>query len=159
MRRIPLRVRDGSIRAYALVDDADYEDVARFRWCLRAKRYVARNCSVTEGGGSEYLHRRLLGLVVGDGLQADHRIGDSLDNRRENLRVATNAQNAQNRRGGYGESRHRGVARWPDGGWQAGIKLDGKRIYLGIYATEEEAARVAASARARYMPFSREAAA
>ena len=52
---------------------------------------------------THYLHREVLGLTPGDGLETDHRNGDRLDNRRSNLRVATRAQNAQNvpARSGY----------------------------------------------------------
>ena len=76
------------------------------------------------------------------GFVIDHINGDRTDNRIKNLRKATikeNAQNIakQNRKTG---SRYKGVARRTNGKWMAYIEEDGKRDYLGTFATEAEAA-------------------
>lgn len=150
MRRLALRRRDGSICAHAIVDDADFEWASRWRWCLATIGYVVRRPS----GRTVYLHRELLGLEPGDGLEGDHRNGDRLDNRRENLRIASHAENQQNRHYGWGTSLHRGVC-WDKahGCWRASAMLDGKRYYLGLFAVEEDAAEAAAAFRAKHMPF------
>jgi DNA-binding transcriptional regulator YiaG len=87
------------------------------------------------------LHRYLLDLA--DGVLCDHENGDRLDCRRDNLRVATNRQNMQNRtKHTPGTSVYKGVHRLADcSRWRARITIDGKRVNLGLFATEEEAAQ------------------
>lgn len=162
---IPIYGRGGVV-AQAQVDDEDAERVSAFRWNLDTKGY-ARGARYLGGGRSaaRYLrtsmHRLILGLEPGDPRQGDHRNGDVLDNRRSNLRVATGAQNSQNRTRTHGASQYRGVhfnRRYKARPWEATVRHDGQRHYLGRYATEEEAAEVAAAKRAELMPFSEEVA-
>jgi hypothetical protein len=76
----------------------------------------------------------------------DHRDENGLNNRRDNLRICTHAQNLRNRqkpRGRKTSSRFKGVTFAPHNKskpWMAQLKVDYKRLYLGYYATEEEAA-------------------
>jgi hypothetical protein len=76
---------------------------------------------------------------------ADHVNGNTLDNRRENLRVVTPTENQLNRRGARSDSRSgvRGVC-WhgQTGRWTATYR--GR--YLGIFPTIEEAAATYAEA-------------
>jgi hypothetical protein len=157
----PLYRRDGGVRAIAVIDASDADAVLTCRWAVDTYGYVHR--SIRLGGGKQrnvLLHRQLMGLEHGDGLQIDHINGDKLDNRRENLRVCTNALNAQNRREGYGSSQMRGVA-WhkATGKWAAYATAGGRKHHLGLFDSEREAADVAAAFRAEHMPFSAEAAA
>jgi hypothetical protein len=90
-------------------------------------------------GVARYVHRLVWLYHHGtwpDG-QIDHINGDKHDHRIENLRVATNAENAQNRnmRGVTFERRQRSSGR----PWRARIMVDGKSISLGYFATEAEA--------------------
>lgn len=72
----------------------------------------------------------------------DHRNGNGLDNRRSNLRPATHAQNMQNRQPRLNSaSGLKGVHRSGRSGWRALMRLNGRQIYLGSFATPEEAAR------------------
>ena len=73
----------------------------------------------------------------------DHINGDRSDNRIENLRVATVQQNAFNRASHKGSSsKYKGVSWYKrDKQWQASCCIDNKRIYIGKFATEEEAAK------------------
>lgn len=153
MKKIPLRKRDGSIRAYALVDAADFPSLQGYRWHL-CNGYVARKNSLQQ---NVYMHRELLGLSSGDGLEGDHKNRNKLDNRRSNLRVGGLPDNRQNlAASGYQtwagrktSSKYRGVSVCESGRWRAYAK--GK--HLGRYDSEEEAARVAAAARAEAMPW------
>ena len=82
--RIPLiDGRDGSVVGHTLIDDADAR-LADFTWRLGRTGYAVR----WRDGGTIYLHREVLGLERGDGLEADHVNRDRLDNRRANLRAA-----------------------------------------------------------------------
>ena len=74
--------------------------------------------------------------------EVDHINGNPLDNRIENLRAATHAQNCKNRRlyasntsGVKGVSFHK-----PTGKWAAGIRAGGKWKHLGLFADLESAA-------------------
>lgn len=158
---IPLRARDGSIRAVALIDDEDAH-LADHRWSLRPDGYVSRNI-VLPGGrrGVELLHRAVMGCVPGDGVQVDHiHEHSTLDNRRANLRLATPSQNQQNRHVVRSATGHRGVSFHKASGlYQAHAMLHGKAIALGYRATAEEAAALAAAWRAEHMPYSSDAAA
>jgi len=72
----------------------------------------------------------------------DHINGVRNDNRVVNLREATNAENLRNRKLQVGgSSKYKGV-HWfkRDCNWRARITISGKRIHLGIYHNEEEAA-------------------
>lgn len=85
------------------------------------------------------MHRLILGAPPGS--EVDHENGDGLDNRRENIRLASRGQNCQNRRPRACLSSFKGV--WAAGRrWRAEIKAGENRRYLGVYATAEEAARV-----------------
>ncbi len=72
----------------------------------------------------------------------DHINSDSLDNRIENLRAATQSQNmANSRRSKANSSGRKGVTWRSDSGkWAAQIMVDGKHISLGSYRTLDEAA-------------------
>ena len=79
--------------------------------------------------------------------QVDHIDNDKLNNRIENLREATQSQNMQNRsvNKSFRSSKYKGVVvrkRSKCLGVQiwAQIKVNSKRIYLGSFLTEEEAA-------------------
>jgi hypothetical protein len=104
------------------------------------------------------LHRAAWALVHGawPNGQIDHIDGDKANNRIENLRVATNAQNKQNiskpasNNSGYlGVSFHRA-----SGKWAANIKTNGKSIYLGLHETPEDASTAYRTAKTNTHPFS-----
>lgn len=152
---IPLRARDGSVRAYAIVDAADADWVNQSRWNLVTKGYAQRAVRVGDRQRFRTMHRELMGLVPGDGLEVDHINRNKLDNRRSNLRVVTRAENAQNMPKYRGSSsRFRGV--YLDRStrkWRANIRIAGRVRSLGCFDDEMEAARVAREARLAALPF------
>lgn len=155
--RIPLRRRDGSVAAHALVDAADAH-VAELRWSFDRDGYVVRKVWEGDKCRTVSLARVLLGLKRGDSRKADHINRDKLDNRRGNLRVATDAESAQNK-GSYrgSSSAYRGVYWHADSQkWKAAVRLNGRKHYLGAFDDEAEAAEVARAFRAVHMPYSNE---
>lgn len=82
--------------------------------------------------------------------EIDHIDRDKLNNKISNLRGVSNQQNQRNRKvsknntsGTTGVSRFRGK-------WQASIKVDGKKIHLGIRNSLEEAVKLRENAETKY---------
>ena len=103
---------------------------------------------LTVGIGYELfkLHRIIWKLMTGDDpvhFDVDHRDRNRTNNKWENLRVGSiNTQhrpNSQNRGPNKGK-RFKGVRQRANGSWFAGIQYQKKRIHLGYFQTEEEAA-------------------
>lgn len=120
------------------------------RWSARRNRnrtilYARRNRHNPHS--TEFMHHAIMGKVL-----VDHRNGDGLDNRDENLRRCSVQQNNQNRRRrSDNTSGFRGVCR-RDGRWRVKIQND----ILGYFDSAEEAARVYdVAASARYGEFAR----
>ena len=103
-----------------------------------------RNRAQIKIDGATYrLHRVVWAMVTGEdpgGLTIDHIDRDASNNRFENLRLATRQQQVQNR-AGVGPRGLKGVSpsiskRNP---WRVQIQHNRQIIYLGCYATAEEA--------------------
>ncbi|MGH3499846.1 MAG: hypothetical protein ACRDQA_02915 [Nocardioidaceae bacterium] len=124
----------------ALVDLADAEAVQQHKWYAAAaggRTIYAQRAVRREGGGwtTERLHQFLTGFP-----STDHRNGDGLDNRRANLRDATQGQNTFNQQRRIGASGFKGATRWKrDGTWKAQISCAGTNHHLGYFPTALEA--------------------
>lgn len=105
-----------------------------------------------------HLHRWL--MQPSDGICVDHINHNTLDNRMENLRLLSSAENLQNRKGAQKNSKSgiRGV-NWHKkyNMWEVKIRSKGEIIYLSHFSDIKEAEQAAIKARAKYMPFSHEA--
>ena len=99
------------------------------------------------------LHRLLVNAP--DGYCVDHINHNTLDNRMENLRIATTSENAQNRKGAQRNSKSgiRGVCLHKNG-WLAYCRIQGRLIYLGLFSTAEKADEVVKDYRRKHMPYS-----
>jgi hypothetical protein len=127
----------------ALVDASDYPRIiAAGRWHARPHGktvYAQRHITLPEGRRStQQMHNFITGVIG-----IDHVNGDGLDNRRYNLRVTTQAQNATNtRRRSNNTSGFKGVSWHAEcKAWRAQIRTGSKSYHLGLFATPEEAAR------------------
>jgi hypothetical protein len=129
-------------------------------WCPSRKAfYVVGHLPRNRGKmKNTSLHRWILG-ITDKTKEVDHYDLTPLNNTDENLREVTRAQNLQNRSiQSNNKSGYRGVClHKKTGKWQANSRINGKIVYLGIYETKEEAARVVLESRMKHMPFSKEA--
>lgn len=152
--QIPLRGNHGTIRAYAIVDAGDATWAGQWRWLQHPDGYAMRFEKVEGRRRTFLLHRELLGLTFGDGLEGDHVSRDTLDNRRSNLRIVPKECQQQNHPGMARTSQYRGVC-WNStrGTWNAYICVSRKLTNLGRFDTEIEAADAAKTARVRLMPY------
>ncbi len=92
--------------------------------------------------------------------EIDHLDGNPLNNRWDNLRLATSAENKQNQRrpkvtnkcGFLGVCRHP-IDKQGLPTWRARIQIDGKSIHVGLFNTPEEAHAAYVDAKRRLHPF------
>lgn len=143
---------------FALVDDEDYELVSKHKWqyCL-VGRHRDRECAMSrswwKGHGKKrtIIMSRLI-MNAPKGMVVDHKNLDTLDNRRDNLRVCTNQQNIFNSKPMKNKSsRYKGVS-WNKviKKWEAYISPNGKQIALGYYENEIDAAKAYNKAALKY---------
>lgn len=120
-----------------LVDDKDYERVNKFKWFVQ-----------TSPSGKQQARNRRIGLLSRFILNppvnkvVDHINGDSLDNRRKNLRVCSIKENGRNVRKKASTYKYKGVYKnQRSNGFFASITVDYKTKYIGFFPTKEEAAK------------------
>jgi hypothetical protein len=132
----------------ALIDDEDAPRVLAHKWTLltinrdsKVTYYARRSVQTKTRQRSVLLHRFILNAP--SGMQVDHINLDGLDNRRANLRLATNAQNHCNIPSRPSRFGFRGVEspKRFNGGYGARIKVNGEIVRIGPFKTAEEAAR------------------
>lgn len=134
----------------AIVDGEMLEFLSQWKWSVNEKElgrfYVFR--SIHGGKKHVALHvqvlERALGRTLVKGEETDHKNRNPLDNRAENLRVATSSQNKANRA-------PRGRSQWKGVGYQGPARSGGaersrpwfatvKGRHLGYFSSEREAA-------------------
>jgi hypothetical protein len=135
---------------YALVDEADYDSVRKFRWRL-ANDYACR--SIWNGGHTKviYMHRQL--TCTPAGMDTDHINRNKLDNRRVNLRSVDRSTNNYNTPPSRANtSGHKGVTFYKaTGRWRAYLKHKGTLHHLGYFPTKEDAIAARIAAEYRYI--------
>lgn len=127
----------------AFVDDEDFERLNAFKWTAAKRRdtfYAVRQASRVNFGPQRMvlMHREIMSAP--NNIHVDHENGDGLDNRKENLRLASRRQNMQNRRkrivGFKGVYLDRRRDRW-----YSEIRTENGKKFLGSFKSALEAAR------------------
>lgn len=122
---------------FAIVDDSDHVGLSKYKW-YAAKRGYGFYAQRMKNRQIIQMHRLLTGALKGQ--DVDHINGDTLDNRRENLRIVTRSQNEWNRDKQRNNSTgYKGVI-LSRGRYIARIRVHSKLINLGSFSDKKEAA-------------------
>ncbi|MGA2916774.1 MAG: HNH endonuclease [Sedimentisphaerales bacterium] len=122
----------------AIVDTKDYAKLIQHKWSVKiAPAYAVRK----EKGKIIYMHNEI--MQPGPAFIVDHKDHNTLNNSRENLRLATKSQNISNRKKKKGcSSKYKGVSyRREKRKWEAYICYNGTDKHLGNFENEEAAAK------------------
>jgi hypothetical protein len=125
----------------AIVDDEDFDLVKDYRWYYH-KGYAVRND--WKNHREIALHRVISNPEVN--MVVDHINRNTLDNRRDNLRICTRAQNCQNhkkyvRHGRPTSSTYKGVSfNKISNQWHAYISANAQKRLVGSFRSERHAA-------------------
>lgn len=157
MKIINAKSRAGVI-SEIIVDDDDFDHLSKFTWRVQGingVKYASRCVTASDQESLKYptsvkMHREIMGIVLQRDKVVDHINHDGLDNRKVNLRVCDGYQNQGNRRKKkLCASKYKGVC-WGYKKWRAYIKTAGKRIELGSFLLEDDAARAYNEAAVKY---------
>lgn len=154
--------RDGSLY-YVIVDSTDVPLISDYTWGVDIREsghtYAQSFYKSPLGYKKIYMHRLLTKAPAG--LLVDHINHNTLDNRKTNIRLVTTSENNQNllrARSDNHSSSVLGVHRMKrDGSYQVKLRADGILHWVGVFKTKDEAELAAIKARAKLLPFSKEA--
>lgn len=136
----------------ALVDNEDFVHLCKINWTSSLDKsrqcyYAVSSVRIGLRWSVQSMHRiileRMLGRNLTKGEEVDHINHDTLDNRRENLRLASHSENMRNRKKYKSNtSGYKGVS-WRNDikKWHVQITFHNRRIHLGYFDDPIEAAR------------------
>lgn len=129
-----------------LIDPEDLQLLQAHTWYIANGRYVRAHIK----GKMKQFHRLI--MRVDDGMQVDHINGNTLDNRKENLRICSGIENSWNqKKHKRNKSGYKGVYWYPHSSkWRVQIGYKGKHIHLGTFSDVVEAAKVYDNAAKKY---------
>lgn len=121
-----------------VVDDQDFERLSSAKWSAKHTGSTKDGGRWYAYGASGYLHRVIMDCPYGQ--YVDHINGCGLDNRRENLRIVTCAENIHNS-AARNKTGFKGVRPTKNGKrFIAYMTQSGKQNYLGTFEKVEDAA-------------------
>ncbi len=140
MKEIPLT--QGLV---ALVDDEDFEYLNQWKWYTGKSKNTSYALRTDRAFGTKKtlrMHRVIMNTT--ENMDVDHRDRNGLNNQKSNLRNCTKQQNGMNKKEySNTSSKFKGVSWYPrHKKWVAYISFKRKRIFLGYFNSEEEAAKV-----------------
>ncbi len=128
---------------YTIVDADLFEWLNQWKWYLSPEGYAFRYQKVRVGKFKKlYMHVAI--NQTPDGFRTDHINRIRIDNRKANLRTVTACQNGHNtvkHQRGNPHSQFKGVWKTMDGKrWVSQITANHKRVHIGTFDSEQEAA-------------------
>ncbi len=131
---------------FATVDDEDFDRIMSIgKWQFHSRGYAAHNTYSQKKKVTILMHRVVIDCP--EGMQTDHKNMNKLDNRKENLRMATVGQNHCNRTAQKNNSTGIKGVQKRGNSFRAALNFGGKRVFNKSFRTPEEAsaARLAAA--------------
>lgn len=132
----------------ALVNDEDFEELNKHKWHCNSDGYAVRN--LLRGKIKIWMHREI--LQTPKNKMTDHINGNKLDNRKENLRIANDVTNQQNKIG-YSSNGFKGVCKHKNRKnkpYFSTIRVMNRSIFLGGFSSVIEAAKAYDEAAIKY---------
>ena len=122
---------------FTLVDNDNFEELNKYRWMLNGTGYAYRK----HNNKKELMHRVIL-KITDSQIAIDHINRNKLDNRKENLRIASKSQNGANteKTKKPTSSIFKGVSK-KNNIFQATIRFNNKNYFIGYFHNEMEAAQ------------------
>lgn len=150
--------KQGDFKTY--FDIEDYEMIKQYKWLVnkfRGSKTYSNYYIVNKHGN--FLHRIIINAPKGK--VVDHIDGDSMNNRKANLRICTIRDNSKNNKiHKDNKSGHKGVLWYYYNNvnkWMAYICVNNIRMNLGYYDTYEDACKIREKAEEKYFgEFSRD---
>ena len=128
-----------------LFDTEDFDLIKDYTWRLDMDGYIRTQIVIGSKHKVIKAHRLIMGFP--ESLLIDHINHNTLDNRKENLRIVTNKINQHNQKSSKGYSWNKQVKKW-----KAGIRVNNKLLFLGYFETEAEAREAYLEAKKKYHP-------
>ena len=128
----------------ALVDDDDFDELNKFKWCANESPTTKGLFYVLRNGGNKthvFMHRIIMNVHKGE--YVDHINRDGCDNRKCNLRVCTHSQNIHNHKLFKNNTSGLHNVYWSKHAkkWRAYVRENKKKIMLGSFDTKDDAGR------------------
>ena len=127
----------GNKKGHAIIDGDDYDGLSKYSWNINKRGYIHG----TVNGKTISMHKFL--MKCQDNTLIDHINRIKHDNRKKNLRIITELGNEQNKSKtkSVTSSKYKGVCyEKKTNKYRTYIIVNRKRIHLGKYKTEKEAA-------------------
>ena len=138
----------------AIIDEEDYSYISQYKW--RAGKNGNKLCAIRTALISGKRKTVRMHRIIADtpaGMQTDHINGNSMDNRKENLRICTNQQNSFNRKKPNKNNKLgiKGV-QWVERikKFRAQIRINDKTIHLGLFTVASNADNAYRKAEEKY---------
>lgn len=127
---------------YAIVDNDDFDFLSKWKWQANRNKigiyYARRTVFVKNKKFSVYMHRAILNLKNKKN-EIDHINKNTLDNRKNNLRIVDHTINMLNTNWRRNFCGYTGVSKHRKNGYRARINLYNKEFSLGIYSSPQKA--------------------
>lgn len=132
----------------AIVDDEDFDSLNKYKWyALKIPHgyYAVRNITSGVGQQKKLKMHRVVMSVTDPCIKVDHMYGDTLDNRKSQLRICSDSENKRNQVKSRVEvltSKHKGLSyRKAKDKYDVRITIDRRVIHLGSFKDETDAAK------------------